>query len=206
VPGRANSDRFIVGRSAFAAAVALAGRGRRGVDHGEATSLGHEVERSRTAAAAPFVVVNRRAVSLQLPAIDPLRSTTATELRVRFCETDLMGVVHHASYLVYFEVGRVDWLRKRGITYADWTARGVQVPVVDAQVQYCTSSRFDELLSVETTLTKLRTVSLDYRYRVLRGATLIAEGSTRLACIDQHHKLLRIPEEIRHALLSGEVA
>jgi acyl-CoA thioester hydrolase len=116
-----------------------------------------------------------------------------------------MGVVHHASYLVYFEVGRVDWLRKRGITYADWTARGAQVSVVDAQVQYRTSSRFDELLSVETTLTKLRAVSLDYRYRILRGATLIAEGSTRLACIDQDHKLLRIPEEMRHALLSDEV-
>jgi len=145
----------------------------------------------------------RRPVS-HLSAIDPVKSTTTTELRVRFCETDLMGVVHHATYLVYFEVGRVDWLRKRGITYADWTARGVQVPVVDAQVQYRAPSRFDDLLSIETTLTKLRTVSLDYTYRIRRGETPIAEGSTRLACIDQHHKLLRIPEAIRTALLAGE--
>ncbi len=118
-----------------------------------------------------------------------------------------MGVVHHATYLVYFEVGRVDWLRKRKITYADWTDRGVQVPVVDAQVQYRAPSRFDDLLSIETTLTKLRTVSLDYSYRILRGETLIAVGATRLACIDANHKLLRIPEEIREALLappSGE--
>jgi acyl-CoA thioester hydrolase len=142
-------------------------------------------------------------VSTFSAAIDPTKSTTATELRVRFCETDLMGVVHHATYLVYFEVGRVDWLRQRNITYADWTARGVQVPVVEASVQYRAPSRFDDLLSIETTLTKLRTVSLDYSYRILRGGTLIAEGATRLACIDEHHKLLRIPAEIREALLSG---
>lgn len=145
-------------------------------------------------------------MSLSSATIDATKSTTATELRVRFCETDLMGVVHHATYLVYFEVGRVDWLRKRNITYADWTARGVQVPVVDASVQYRASSRFDDLLTIETTLVKLRTVSLDYAYRIRRGDTLVAEGSTRLASVDQNLKLLRIPEEIRAALLSGERA
>ncbi|HSO33402.1 MAG TPA: thioesterase family protein [Labilithrix sp.] len=145
-------------------------------------------------------------MSLSSATIDATKSTTATELRVRFCETDLMGVVHHATYLVYFEVGRVDWLRKRNITYADWTARGVQVPVVDASVQYRASSRFDDLLTIETTLVKLRTVSLDYAYRIRRGDTLVAEGSTRLASVDQNLKLLRIPEEIRAALLSGESA
>jgi len=143
-------------------------------------------------------------LSLSSVTIDAAKSTTATELRVRFCETDLMGVVHHATYLVYFEVGRVDWLRKRNITYADWTARGVQVPVVDASVQYRASSRFDDLLTIETTLVRLRTVSLDYAYRIRRGDTLVAEGSTRLASVDQNLKLLRIPEEIRAALLSGE--
>ncbi|CAN5821280.1 hypothetical protein BH11MYX4_BH11MYX4_48130 [soil metagenome] len=100
----------------------------------------------------------------------------------------------------------MDWLRKRNITYADWTARGVQVPVVDASVQYRASSRFDDLLTIETTLVKLRTVSLDYAYRIRRGDTLVAEGSTRLASVDQNLKLLRIPEEIRTALLSGERA
>ena len=81
----------------------------------------------------------------------------------------------------------------------------MQVPVVEAQVQYRAPSRFDDLLSIETTLTKLRTVSLDYSYRILRGDTLVAEGSTRLACVDANHKLLRIPEPIRDALLAGEV-
>jgi acyl-CoA thioester hydrolase len=117
-----------------------------------------------------------------------------------------MGIVHHATYLVYFEVGRVEWLRRRGITYADWTERGVQVPVASAELQYRAPSRFDDLLSIETTLVKLRSFSLDYRYRITRDATLVAEGFTRLACIDSAGKLLRMPEEIRNTLLSGELA
>lgn len=139
-------------------------------------------------------------------AIDPGKSTTTTSLRVRFCETDLMGIVHHATYLVYFEAGRVEWLRRRGITYAEWTARGVQVPVASAELQYRAPSRFDDVLAIETTLTKLRSVSLDYTYRIRRDDTLIAEGFTRLACIDMSHKLLRIPEEIRAMVLRGENA
>lgn len=138
-------------------------------------------------------------------ALDHARSTTTSTLRVRFCETDLMGIVHHATYLVYFETGRVEWLRRRGITYADWTARGVQVPVATAEVQYRSPSRFDDLLTIETTLTKVRSVSLDFRYRIVREATLVAEGFTRLACIDAANKLLRIPEEIREALLAPEL-
>jgi len=143
-------------------------------------------------------------VSNTAPGIDTAKSTTTTTLRVRFCETDLMGIVHHATYLVYFEAGRVDWLRRRGITYADWTTRGVQVPVTSAELQYRAPSRFDDVLTIETTLAKLRSVSLDFRYRILRDTTLIAEGFTRLACIDASHKLLRIPEELRETLLAAE--
>ncbi|MDB4938285.1 MAG: 4-hydroxybenzoyl-CoA thioesterase family active site protein [Labilithrix sp.] len=146
------------------------------------------------------------AVSNAETEIDPAKSTTTTTLRVRFCETDLMGIVHHATYLVYFEAGRVEWLRRRGITYADWTARGVQVPVASAELAYRAPSRFDDVLSIETTLEKLRAVSLDYKYRITRDTTLVAEGFTRLACVDASHKLLRIPEDIRTTLLAGELA
>ncbi len=126
------------------------------------------------------------------------------ELRVRFCETDLMGIVHHGSYLVYFEAGRVEWLRRRGVTYADWANSGVHLPVVEANVSYKAPSRFDELLVVETTLTELRSVSMKFAYAIRREGTLIAEGFTRLGCIDSAHKLLRIPEYMRDVLLAGE--
>ena len=139
-------------------------------------------------------------------AIDPTKSTTTSTLRVRFCETDLMGIVHHATYLVYFEAGRVEWLRRRGITYAGWTDRGMQVPVATAELQYRAPSRFDDVLAIETTLTKVRAVSLDFTYRILREETLIATGLTRLVCIDTSNKLLRISDEVRATLLRGEIA
>jgi len=137
---------------------------------------------------------------------DRQKNTSVMEIRVRFCETDLMGIVHHASYLVYFEAGRVEWLRRRGVTYADWASRGVHLPVVEANVSYKAPARFDDLLRVETTLADLRTVSMKFTYRIHRGDTLIAEGFTRLGCIDDKHKLLKIPDHMREVLLAGERA
>lgn len=126
------------------------------------------------------------------------------EVRVRFCETDLMGIVHHASYLVYFEAGRVEWLRRRGVTYADWASRGVHLPVVEAHVNYKAPARFDDLLIVETTLADLRSVSMKFTYSIRRDTKTIAEGFTRLGCIDDEHKLLKISGDMRAVLLAGE--
>ncbi len=136
--------------------------------------------------------------------LDPTRTTTVSELRVRFCETDLMGIVHHGSYLVYFETGRVEWLRRRGVTYADWATTGLHLPVIEAHVSYKTPSRFDDVLEVETTLAELRSASLRFAYSIRRGDTTIADGWTRLACIDSSHKLLRLPEYVRDVLLAEE--
>jgi acyl-CoA thioester hydrolase len=136
--------------------------------------------------------------------IDPALATSIVSLRVRFCETDLMGIVHHGSYFVYFEAGRVEWLRRRGVAYADWAGRGIHLPVVEAQAHYKMPARFDDVLEVETTLAQLRTVSLTFTYRVKRDGAVLAEGLTRLGCIDKDHKLCRIEGEMRAILLSGE--
>lgn len=143
-------------------------------------------------------------MSSTLAPIDPTKSTSAIEVRVRFCETDLMGIVHHGSYLVYFEAARVEWLRRRGVTYATWAASGVHLPVVEAHVNYQAPCRFDDILSVETTLSELRLVSMKFTYRILRDGKKIAEGFTRLGTVDAAHKLVRVSDEMRDVLLSGE--
>jgi acyl-CoA thioester hydrolase len=130
------------------------------------------------------------------------RSLSRMKIRVRFCETDLMGIVHHANYLTYFEAGRVEWLRRRGVTYAEWAAKGVHLPVVEAQVRYRMPARFDEELDLETRLAQLKAVSLRFEYRLLRDGALLAEGFTRLACLDGKHALQRIPENM-YAVLDG---
>ena len=77
-------------------------------------------------------------------------------LQVRFCETDLMGIVHHANYLLYFEAGRVDWLHRRSISYDVWTKQGIHLPVVESQLRYRKAARFDDVLHVDTTCALVR--------------------------------------------------
>jgi acyl-CoA thioester hydrolase len=134
------------------------------------------------------------------------KTLSRLEIRVRFCETDLMGIVHHGNYLAYFEAGRVEWLRKRGVTYASWAARGLHLPVVDVEVRYRIPVRFDDVLTIETRLSERRGVSLRFTYRVLRGGELVAEGSTRLACVNEAHTLTRIPDDVVPVLDGGEIS
>jgi acyl-CoA thioester hydrolase len=138
--------------------------------------------------------------------LDTAAAVTTLRLRVRFCDTDLMGIVHHANYLAYFEAGRVEWLRRRGVTYASWAERGMHLPVVEASVRYRAPARFDDVLEVETRLTQLRSLSLRFTYRLARSGTLLAEGFTRLACVDASHRLQRFSPEILRVLTSPESA
>jgi acyl-CoA thioester hydrolase len=117
-----------------------------------------------------------------------------------------MGIVHHANYLSYFEMGRVEWLRRRAVTYSDWAARGIHLPVVDASVRYRAPARFDDWLTVDSRLVELRSASLRFEYRLEREGTLLAEGGTRHACIGPGHVLRRLPPEMVDVLVSGERA
>jgi acyl-CoA thioester hydrolase len=127
------------------------------------------------------------------------------ELLVRFCETDLMGIVHHANYLQYFELGRVDWLRRRGIRYEDWARQGIHLPVVETRLRYRKAARFDEKLVVETTCHLTKRVTVLFTYRILRGADLLCEGETLLACVGHDLTPKRIPAEIADVLLRPEI-
>jgi acyl-CoA thioester hydrolase len=130
--------------------------------------------------------------------------TSLIPMRVRFFETDLMGIVHHASYLLYFEMARVEWLRRRGVAYAAWAERGLHLPVVDAQIKYRAPARFDDELLVETTLGEMRAASIRFEYRIRRGEKVLVEGSTRLACVDASHSLKRLTDEMIAVLQSPE--
>src|SRR5580704_942830 len=109
---------------------------------------------------------------MQEASLDAAAAVTTLRLRVRFCDTDLMGIVHHANYLAYFEMGRVEWLRRRGVTYVDWTVRGLHLPVVDAALRYRAPARFDDALVVEARLVELRAASLRFEYRLERESDL----------------------------------
>jgi len=140
------------------------------------------------------------------PAIDPLAARSVVRVRVRFVETDAMGVVHHSNYAHYLEHARVEWLRRRGLTYADWAAGGLHLPVVELSIRYRAPARFDDELDVETTLAELRAATVRFDYRIIRAGdgTLCTEASTRLARIDEDHGLRRIGQDLTARLLCPE--
>jgi acyl-CoA thioester hydrolase len=139
-------------------------------------------------------------------ALDPVASLSVVRVRVRFGETDLMGIVHHGSYVHYMEVARIEWLRRRGVTYADWASHGVHLPVIELTLKYRAPARFDEEIDVSCTLAEVGAASVRFDYRLVRAAdgALLTEGSTRLACIDAQLSLRRLTPEIVEFLRQPE--
>ncbi|MFO0661702.1 MAG: thioesterase family protein, partial [Polyangiaceae bacterium] len=134
--------------------------------------------------------------------------TSRFSLVVRFYETDLMGVVHHANFLKYFEAGRVDYLKKRGVSYDGWVRQGINLAVAESKVKYRRPARFDDELIVVTNLDELKRASALFSYRIVRGEheELIAEGSTLLACVGPQMNLVRLPDFVTASLTSAERA
>ena len=130
-----------------------------------------------------------------------------TEIRVIYGDTDRMGVVYYANYLRYFEAGRTEFLRAKGLSYRDFEERArLLLPVTEAGVAYHLPARYDDLLAVETSLVEVRRASARFAYRVVRGADRIASGHTVHACVDLEGRVQRMPRELVDRLLAGEAA
>jgi acyl-CoA thioester hydrolase len=136
--------------------------------------------------------------------LDPEKATSNVSVRVRFGETDLMGIVHHGNYVLYFEAARVAWMRRRGVTYQRWSDAGIHLPVVDMAIAYKRPARFEDELIVETRLSKVTAATLTFEYRILRDGELLTTGMTRLACVGQDHSVRRIPQEMKTVLVLAE--
>jgi acyl-CoA thioester hydrolase len=120
------------------------------------------------------------------------------ELRVRFAETDAMGIAHHAAYVVYLEAARIEWLRTLGLSYRDLEASGVSFAVTEVSLTYRTPARFDDLLRIDVTLTERRSRGLRFGYRLHALASpeprLIAHGTTLHVATDRAGRAIRLPE------------
>ena len=119
--------------------------------------------------------------------------TGEIQVRVRYAETDRMGLLHHANYLVYFEQARTELLRQQGRTYKDMEAEGFFLVLAKVEVKYRMPAHYDDLLTIRTTVTRTSPVRLEHRYEVFRDGKLLAEGSTTLACVDREGKLQAMP-------------
>jgi len=121
--------------------------------------------------------------------------TGETTIRVRYAETDRMGLLHHANYLVYFEQARTDLLRGMGVTYKELEDRGYFLVIAKLDVKYRSPAYYDDLLTIRTTVTRTSPVRLEHKYEVFRSdGSLICEGNTTLACVDKAGKIQPMPD------------
>jgi acyl-CoA thioester hydrolase len=128
-----------------------------------------------------------------------------TDIRVIYGDTDQMGVVYYANYLRWFEAGRNEYIRASGLRYRDFEARfGLRLPVAEASISYRAPARYDDLLTVETSLVEVRRASARFGYRVVRGGELLATGHTVHACVDLEGRIQRMPRELVERLAVSE--
>lgn len=121
--------------------------------------------------------------------------TGETTIRVRYAETDRMGLLHHANYLVYFEQARTDLLRSLGGNYKELEDRGFFLVVAKVEIKYRSPAYYDDELRIVTGVTRTTPVRLEHKYEVFRpDGTLVAEGSSTLACVDTEGKIQAMPD------------
>ncbi|MGO9462831.1 MAG: acyl-CoA thioesterase [Isosphaeraceae bacterium] len=118
-------------------------------------------------------------------------------IRVRYAETDRMGLLHHANYLIYFEMARTELLRQRGITYREVEDAGHYLVIVDVGCKFKRPAYYDDLLTVRTTVERVTHVKITHRYEVWRDGVLLAEGHTTLACVDRDGKPQALPDLLK---------
>ncbi|MEA3247151.1 MAG: thioesterase family protein [Gemmatimonadota bacterium] len=127
---------------------------------------------------------------------------TVTETRVRYAETDQMGVAYHANYLVWCEMGRTDFIRQHFKSYAEVERDGILLAVADATVRYHAAARYDELVRIETTLAAVRSRALVFDYLITRAGNgqRLVTARTTLVSVDVDGRPTAMPDELRGRL------
>jgi len=129
--------------------------------------------------------------------VDNTTRVRRTRVRVRYADTDQMGVVYYANYLRFFESARAAYWRDLGRSYKDLVEWGVALPVVEAHCNYKRPAFYEDLIVVETDVSEMRGASLRFVYKVTRGAELLAEGYTRHAVIGPNGRPRALPDFMR---------
>jgi acyl-CoA thioester hydrolase len=132
-------------------------------------------------------------------AADPGRPHVS-HVRVRYAETDQMGVAYYANYLVWFEVARTDWLRAAGLTYRELEAEGLFLPVIEARCEYRSPARYDDALAVRATARLVSPVRLAFDYDISGPGGGVARGQTVHVLLDGRGRPVRVPPRIKELL------
>jgi len=119
--------------------------------------------------------------------------TSVTEIQVRYSETDMMGVVYHANYLPWLEIGRTQLLKERGMSYKDIESRGLLLPVLEVWLKYRTPATYDDVIAIKTTLPEKPIIKIRMEYELTRGSDRVATGYSIHAFVNRQGQALRMP-------------
>ncbi|MCJ7618817.1 MAG: acyl-CoA thioesterase [Anaerolineae bacterium] len=128
-----------------------------------------------------------------------------TSLRVRYAETDAMGIVYHTNYIVWFEVGRGEFMRQRGGNYREFEEQGLYLPLTAVDARFLAPARYDDVVVVKTSVAEARSRSVTMYYEVLMQDTgqLLVTGHTKHLCTDREGRVRRFPPGLVHAFSTG---
>jgi acyl-CoA thioester hydrolase len=131
-----------------------------------------------------------------------MQHSSRSEFRVRYSETDQMAVVYHTNYLVWCEIGRTDFIRASGLTYAELERRGVLLAVAEANIRYHAPARYDDLVRVDTTLAAVRSRAVTFDYLITNADTgeRLASARTVLVSLDRRGRPTTLPDDFRRQL------
>lgn len=122
------------------------------------------------------------------------------DIRVSYRDTDKMGVVYYANYLVFFEMGRTELMRQIGFSYDEMEKQGLYFPVVNAQCNYHAPAHYDDLITVETSICEIKNVTVTFAYKITLDGNVLVTGTTKHPLVNYAFKPTRIPQNIKELL------
>lgn len=124
-------------------------------------------------------------------------------VRVRYADTDRMGIVYYGNYPAFFEMGRSEYIRQKGYTYRELEETGYHLVVVSLEAKYYNSATYDDMLTVRTRVTELKSRGITFHYVITRDGTLVVEGKTKHVCVNASKKPVTLPQKIIEILRDG---
>jgi acyl-CoA thioester hydrolase len=132
--------------------------------------------------------------------VEPQRERAVrSEVRVRYAETDQMGVVYHAQYLVWCDIGRTEYIRRLGVSYAELERGGLRLAVAEAMLRFHAPARYDDIIHIDTRVERVQSRTLTFHYEILRAGPepeRLVTASTRMIALDAHGRTRTLPPEL----------
>ena len=127
-------------------------------------------------------------------------------VRVRYADTDRMGIVYYGTYPQYFEIGRSEFMREKGFTYRQFEEMGYHLVVTGIDIKYYNAATYDDLLTVRTSIAEVKSRGLTFHYQIYKDGAIIVKGHTKHVCVDGGRKTVRIPPDVMEIFKNASLA